>query len=60
MGAYRPSSAIQRSALEDLLALENAVLDNRFRWGARLDFLIKSPKDKLTISLCRRGRLRQF
>ncbi|KAJ6308546.1 hypothetical protein OIU76_018181 [Salix suchowensis] len=34
MGAYRPSSAIQRSALEDLLALENAVLDNRFRWGA--------------------------
>ncbi|KAL3610317.1 hypothetical protein D5086_001337 [Populus alba] len=46
MGAYMPRSAIQRSALEDLLALKNAVLDNRFKWGARLDFFIKSPKDK--------------
>lgn len=46
MGAYMPRSAIQRSALEDLLALRNAVLDNRFKWGARLDFYIKSPKDK--------------
>ncbi|KAH8513763.1 hypothetical protein H0E87_006868 [Populus deltoides] len=46
MGAYMPRSAIQRSALEDLLALRNAVLDNRFKWGARLDFLIKSPKNK--------------
>lgn len=45
-GAYLPRSAIQRSALEDLLALRNAVLDNRFKWGARLDFFIKSPKDK--------------
>ncbi|KAA8522105.1 hypothetical protein F0562_012581 [Nyssa sinensis] len=45
-GAYMPRSAIQRSALEDLLALRNAVLDNRFKWGARLEFLIKSPKDK--------------
>ncbi|XP_021901721.1 nuclear intron maturase 2, mitochondrial [Carica papaya] len=46
MGAYVPRSAIQRSALEDLLALRNAVLDSRFKWGARLDFFIKSPKDK--------------
>ncbi|EEF33607.1 nuclear intron maturase 2, mitochondrial [Ricinus communis] len=46
MGAYLPRSAIQRSALEDLLALRNAVLDNRFKWGARLQFFIKSPKDK--------------
>ncbi|KAK1425113.1 hypothetical protein QVD17_20458 [Tagetes erecta] len=46
MGAYMPKSSVQRSALEDLLALRNAVLDNRFRWGARLDFFIKSPKDK--------------
>uniref|UniRef100_A0A5B7C0Y0 Domain X domain-containing protein n=1 Tax=Davidia involucrata TaxID=16924 RepID=A0A5B7C0Y0_DAVIN len=45
-GAYLPRSAIQRSALEDLLALRNAVLDNRFKWGARLEFFIKSPKDK--------------
>ena len=46
MGAYMPRSMIQRSALEDLLALRNAVLDNRFKWGARLEFFIKSPKDK--------------
>ncbi|KAI5655836.1 hypothetical protein M9H77_33023 [Catharanthus roseus] len=45
-GAYLPRSSITRSALEDLLALRNAVLDNRFKWGARLDFYIKSPKDK--------------
>ncbi|XP_028801352.1 nuclear intron maturase 2, mitochondrial-like [Neltuma alba] len=45
-GAYLPRNAVQRSALEDLLALRNAVLDNRFKWGARLDFFIKSPKDK--------------
>ncbi|XP_028079377.1 nuclear intron maturase 2, mitochondrial [Camellia sinensis] len=46
MGAYMPRSSIQRSALEDLLALRNAVLDNRFKWGARLEFFIKSPRDK--------------
>lgn len=45
-GAYLPRSAVQKSALEDLLALRNAVLDNRFKWGARLDFFIKSPRDK--------------
>ncbi|CAL5436621.1 unnamed protein product [Camellia sinensis] len=46
MGAYMPRSSIQRSALEGLLALRNAVLDNRFKWGARLEFFIKSPRDK--------------
>ncbi|XP_050231048.1 nuclear intron maturase 2, mitochondrial [Mercurialis annua] len=46
IGAYVPRSAIERPALEDLLALRNAVLDNRFKWGARLQFLIKSPRDK--------------
>lgn len=45
-GAYLPRSAIERPALEDLLALRNAVLDDRFKWGARLEFFIKSPKDK--------------
>ncbi|KAK2988097.1 hypothetical protein RJ640_023846 [Escallonia rubra] len=45
-GAYVPRSAVQRSALEDLLALRNAVLDGRFKWGARLEFFIKSQKDK--------------
>ncbi|VFQ65044.1 unnamed protein product [Cuscuta campestris] len=46
IGAYMPRSSITRSALEDLLGLRNAVLDNRFRWGARLEFFIKSPRDK--------------
>lgn len=45
-GAYLPRSAITRSALEDLLALRNAVLDGNFKWGARLEFFIKSPRDK--------------
>ncbi|GMN51884.1 hypothetical protein TIFTF001_021032 [Ficus carica] len=45
-GAYLPRSSIQRPALDDLLALRNAVLDDRFRWGARLEFFIKSPRDK--------------
>ncbi|KAI6679287.1 hypothetical protein NL676_033168 [Syzygium grande] len=34
-GSYVPKSSIQRAELEDLLALRNAVLDNRFRWGSR-------------------------
>lgn len=45
-GAYMPRSSITRSALEDLLALRNAVLDDKFKWGARLEFVIRSPKDK--------------
>lgn len=45
-GSYLPRNSIQRSALEDLLALRNAVLDDRFKWGARLNFYIKSPRDK--------------
>ncbi|KAI4303295.1 hypothetical protein MLD38_038944 [Melastoma candidum] len=45
-GSYLPKNSITRGELDDLLALRNAVLDNRFRWGARLEFLIKSPKDK--------------
>lgn len=45
-GAYLPRSAIQRPALDDLLALRNAVLDRRFKWGARLHFFVRSPKDK--------------
>lgn len=45
-GTYIPRSAIQKSALEDLLTLRNAVLDDRFKWGARLQFFIKSPRDK--------------
>ncbi|KAI4338423.1 hypothetical protein MLD38_023487 [Melastoma candidum] len=45
-GSYLPKNSITRGELDDLLALRNAVLDNRFRWGARLEFFIKSPKDK--------------
>lgn len=46
MGKYMPRSEIQRPALDDLLALRNAVLDDRFKWGARLEFFLKSPSDK--------------
>ncbi|XP_077235198.1 intron maturase, type II family protein [Tasmannia lanceolata] len=49
MGSYMPRSAIQKSALEDLLALRNAVLDSRFKWGSRLEFYIRSPKDKIDL-----------
>lgn len=45
-GSYLPRNSIHRSALEDLLALRNAVLDDRFKWGARLNFFIRSPRDK--------------
>ncbi|KAK7331267.1 hypothetical protein VNO77_25487 [Canavalia gladiata] len=45
-GSYTPRSSIHKSTLEDLLALRNAVLDNKFRWGSRLKFFIKSPRDK--------------
>lgn len=45
-GSYLPRNSIHRSALEDLLALRNAVLDDRFKWGSRLKFFIKSPRDK--------------
>ncbi|KAM3397063.1 hypothetical protein P3S68_000575 [Capsicum galapagoense] len=50
-GAYMPRSAITRSTLEDLLALRNAVLDSRFKWGARLEFFIKSLRDKMDYEL---------
>ncbi|XVF02664.1 hypothetical protein REPUB_Repub04eG0194100 [Reevesia pubescens] len=43
-----PRSSITRSALEDLLALRNVVLDNRFKWGARLEFFEQfSPEVKI-------------
>ncbi|KAL3646972.1 Nuclear intron maturase 2, mitochondrial [Castilleja foliolosa] len=45
-GAYVPHSSITRPALDDLLALRNAVLDSRFKWGSRLEFFIRSPKDQ--------------
>lgn len=41
-GACVPRSSITRAILEDLLALRNAVLDNRFKWGARLEIRILS------------------
>ncbi|KAK9691573.1 hypothetical protein RND81_09G205500 [Saponaria officinalis] len=47
VGSYLPRNSIQRSALEDLLTLRNAVLDDRFKWGARLNFYIKSPRDRV-------------
>ncbi|XP_027332638.1 nuclear intron maturase 2, mitochondrial isoform X2 [Abrus precatorius] len=45
-GSYTPRSSIPKSTLEDLLSLRNAVLDGKFKWGSRLKFFIKSPRDK--------------
>ncbi|XP_058104167.1 nuclear intron maturase 2, mitochondrial [Magnolia sinica] len=58
LGSYMPRSAIQRSALDDLLALRNAVLDARFKWGARLDFFIRSPKDKTDLESLSKRKIR--
>lgn len=56
-GAYMARSDVTRAALDDLLALRNAVLDSRFRWGARLEFFIKSPKDKTDYESLSKRRL---
>ncbi|KAK8963737.1 hypothetical protein KSP40_PGU007592 [Platanthera guangdongensis] len=57
-GSYLPKSSILRPALEDLLALRNAVLDGRFRWGARLDFFIRSPRDKADLTSLSKRKIR--
>ncbi|KAG0490060.1 hypothetical protein HPP92_006923 [Vanilla planifolia] len=57
-GSYLPKSSITRPALDDLLALRNAVLDGRFRWGARLDFFIRSPRDNTDLSSLSKRKIR--
>ncbi|KAK9155234.1 hypothetical protein Sjap_002714 [Stephania japonica] len=57
-GSFTPRSAIQRSALEDLLGLRNAVLDSRFKWGARLEFFIRSPKDKVDLQTLSKRKIK--
>ncbi|KAF9618398.1 hypothetical protein IFM89_001121 [Coptis chinensis] len=58
IGTFMPKSAIQKPALEDLLALRNAVLDNRFKWGSRLDFFVRSPKDKTDLQGLSKRKIR--
>lgn len=57
-GAYLPKSAIHPAAIQDLVTLRNAVIDGRFRWGARLEFLIRSPKDKTDLSALSKRKIR--
>lgn len=57
-GSYLPKSSIPRLALEDLLALRNAVVDGRFRWGARLDFFIRSPRDTADLTSLSKRKIR--
>ncbi|KAJ4978191.1 hypothetical protein NE237_008971 [Protea cynaroides] len=57
-GSFMPRSAVQKSALEDLLALRNSVLDGRFKWGSRLEFLIRSPKDKTDLESLSKRKIR--
>uniref|UniRef100_A0A1D1YVJ8 Putative mitochondrial protein ymf11 n=1 Tax=Anthurium amnicola TaxID=1678845 RepID=A0A1D1YVJ8_9ARAE len=57
-GSYLPKSAIPHSALDGLLALRNAVLDARFRWGARLEFYLRSPRDKTDLESLSKRKIR--
>ncbi|KAK1304674.1 hypothetical protein QJS10_CPB11g00202 [Acorus calamus] len=57
-GSYVSRSAISKSALEDLLSLRDAVLDGRFRWGSRLEFFIRSPRDRLDIASLSKRKLK--
>uniref|UniRef100_A0A0E0E9S9 Domain X domain-containing protein n=1 Tax=Oryza meridionalis TaxID=40149 RepID=A0A0E0E9S9_9ORYZ len=43
-GSYLPRSSIPASTLSSLLALRNAVLDARFRFGNRLTPFLRSPR----------------
>ncbi|GLJ33111.1 hypothetical protein SUGI_0666360 [Cryptomeria japonica] len=45
-GSLTHRNEIEKGVLEDLLALRNAVMESRFKWGQRLEFYIRSPKDK--------------
>ncbi|KAF6135546.1 hypothetical protein GIB67_015399 [Kingdonia uniflora] len=60
MGTFMPRSAVQRDALDELLALRNAVLDSRFKWGARLRFFIRSPKDKVDLESLSKRKIRDI
>ncbi|XP_074564123.1 nuclear intron maturase 2, mitochondrial [Curcuma longa] len=57
-GSYLPKSSVSSSALHSLLALRNAVLDGRFRWGARIDLLLRSPRDTTDPSTLSKRKLR--
>ncbi|KAL4184656.1 hypothetical protein AMTRI_Chr10g2200 [Amborella trichopoda] len=57
-GSYLPKNMIDKSAIERLSVLRDAVLDSRFRWGARLEFFIRSPKDKVDIQSLSKRKLK--
>ncbi|CAL9766937.1 unnamed protein product [Musa acuminata subsp. burmannicoides] len=57
-GSYLPKSSVPSSALHSLLALRNAVLDGRFRWGVRLDVLLRSPRDTTDPATLSKRKLR--
>ncbi|CAA7411045.1 unnamed protein product [Spirodela intermedia] len=57
-GSYVPKNTIPPHALEGLLALRNAVLDGRFRWGSRLEFHVRSPRDKTDLEALSKRKIR--
>ncbi|XP_031484148.1 nuclear intron maturase 2, mitochondrial [Nymphaea colorata] len=57
-GAYMPKNSIDDAAFEGLISLRDAVLENRFRWGARLEFFIRSPKDKTDLESLSKRKVR--
>ncbi|XP_039122518.1 nuclear intron maturase 2, mitochondrial [Dioscorea cayenensis subsp. rotundata] len=59
-GSYQTRSSIPRSTLDALLALRNAVLDGRFRWGGRLNLLLRAPNDKTDPSTLSKRKIRHL
>ncbi|KAJ0970756.1 hypothetical protein J5N97_018715 [Dioscorea zingiberensis] len=59
-GSYQTRSSIPRPTLDALLSLRNAVLDGRFRWGGRLNLLLRSPADKTDPSTLSKRKIRHL
>ena len=57
-GAYVPKSSIPHRALEGLLSLRNSVLDGKFKWGSRLEFYVRSPRDKTDLDALSKRKIR--
>lgn len=53
-GSYLPRSNIHASTFHSLVALRNAVLDGRFKWGNRLTPFIRSPRETDPATLSKR------
>ncbi|KAH9293322.1 hypothetical protein KI387_041473, partial [Taxus chinensis] len=57
-GSLTHRNEIEKSVMEELLSLRNAVMESRFKWGQRLEFYIRSPKDKLSTAPLSKTKLK--